>query len=100
MTNLRSILSSNIKNRRKNLGITQSILAERAGTSTHYIAQIEQQNKFPSSEMLERIAYALGIDSTELFYKGPFPLDEIKLFQEGVKTDFEKRMERLMRSNR
>ncbi|MDR2729300.1 MAG: hypothetical protein LBB81_00180 [Treponema sp.] len=60
---------------------------------------IEQQNKFSSAEMLERIAYAPGIDSPELFYKGPFPLEEIKLFQEGVKTDFEKRMERLMKSN-
>jgi transcriptional regulator with XRE-family HTH domain len=112
MTNLRFLLSKNIKKRRKILGISQALLAERADTSTHYIAQIEQQNRFPSSEMLERLAVALEIDSPELFSTGPFPFEAIQLeaiqqFQEGIKadverikTDVEKRLERLMKSRK
>jgi hypothetical protein len=42
-------------------------LAERVPTPTHYIGQIEVGNKFPSPEMLERIAAALEIDRPPLF---------------------------------
>jgi transcriptional regulator with XRE-family HTH domain len=100
MTNLRALLSHNIKKRREKLGISQAKLAEKADTSANYIAQIEQQNKFPSSEMLERIAVALEFDSPELFAVGPFSMDAIQQFQEGVKVDVEKRIERLMKSNK
>jgi transcriptional regulator with XRE-family HTH domain len=100
MTNLRFLLSSNIKKRRKVLGISQALLAEKVDTSTHYIAQIEQQNRFPSSEMLERIAAALEFDSFELFSVGPFPVEAIQQFQDGVQADVEKRLERLMKSKK
>jgi transcriptional regulator with XRE-family HTH domain len=100
MTNLRSLLSQNIKNRREKLGISQAKLAEKVNTSTNYIAQIEQQNKFPSSEMLERIAAALEFDSPELFSVGPFPAEAIHQFQEGVKADLDKRLEGLIKSNK
>ena len=106
MTNLRTLLSNNVKRRRKTLGISQAILAEKIGTSAHYIAQIEQENKFPSAEMLERIAAALEFDSAELFSKGPFPEEAIKQFHEGIKADIdaiynsiEERMEKLINSN-
>lgn len=99
-------MSDNIKKRRKFLGISQAILAEKVNTSTHYIAQIEQMNKFPSSEMLERIAKALEFDSPELFSVGPFSAEALKQFQEGVKADIntanssiEERVEKLMKSN-
>jgi transcriptional regulator with XRE-family HTH domain len=88
MTNLRALLANNIKQRRKILGISQAVLAEKVQTSTHYIAQIEQQNKFPSAEMLERIAFALEFDSTELFSIGKFPKEALKQFKEGVKALF------------
>jgi transcriptional regulator with XRE-family HTH domain len=100
MTNIRALLSHNIKKRREKLGISQSKLAEKVDTSTNYIAQIEQQNKFPSSEMLERIAAALEFDSAELFAVGPFSMEAIQQFQEGVKSDVEKRIERLMKSHK
>ncbi|MCL2244547.1 MAG: helix-turn-helix domain-containing protein [Treponema sp.] len=107
MTNLRALLSSNIKKRRSVLGISQAVLAQRVGTSTHYIAQIEQENKFPSAEMLERIAIGLEYDSIELFSIGPFPEEAIKQFLEGVKADFiatnysiERRIENLINSNK
>jgi len=98
MTNLRDLLSDNIKKRRERLGISQAQLAEKADTSANYIAQIEQQNKFPSVEMLERIAKALEFDSAELFYAGPYSAEAIKRFQEGLKADIEGRLDNLFRS--
>jgi transcriptional regulator with XRE-family HTH domain len=100
MTNLKALLSYNIKKRREKLGISQAKLAERVDTSTNYIAQIEQQIRFPSSEMLERLAIALEIDSPELFSTGPYPVEAIQQFHEGIKADVEKRIERLMKSNK
>jgi transcriptional regulator with XRE-family HTH domain len=53
MTSTKSLLSFNIKKRRLILRISQVALAEKVGTSTQYIGQ---KKKFPSSEMIERIA--------------------------------------------
>ena len=100
MTNLRALLSFNIKKRREKLGISQANLAEKVDTSTNYIAQIEQQIRFPSPEMLERLAAALEIDSPELFSSWPFPVEAIQQIHEGIKADVEKRIERLMKSNK
>jgi transcriptional regulator with XRE-family HTH domain len=89
MTSLRAILAYNIKERRRILGISQAQLAEKVATSTHYIGQIEQKNKFPSPEMLERIAAALEIDSPQLFSMTSYSDEAIKRFQNGVVTDLE-----------
>jgi transcriptional regulator with XRE-family HTH domain len=87
MTNLRALLAFNIKEKRQILSVSQEKLAEKVGTSTNYISQIEQQNKFPSPEMLERIANALEIDSPQLFSMESFSKDAIKRFQEEVMSD-------------
>jgi len=44
-------------------------LAEKVGISTQYIGTLEIKGKFPSSEMVHKLATALGIDPTELFSK-------------------------------
>ena len=67
MTNIREILAKNIKAYRNALGLSQAKLAEKVDTSTHYIGMIETKKNFPSPEMLERIAAALGIDTIDLF---------------------------------
>jgi len=67
MTNLRQLLGSNIKVYRNVCGISQSKLAEQVDTSTNYISAIEAGRRFPSVEMLEKIALALKIDTPELF---------------------------------
>ena len=87
MTSLRDLLAYNIKKRRRILGISQAKLAEKVSTSTHYIGQIEQKNKFPSPEMLERIASALEIDSPQLFSMESISDEAIKRFQAGVLLD-------------
>jgi len=76
MTSLRELLSFNMKVQRQVLGITQAKLAEKVDTSTHYIGMIESERKFPTPEMLERIAAALEIDSPALFSQRSYPGSE------------------------
>jgi transcriptional regulator with XRE-family HTH domain len=87
MTNLRDLLAYNMKARRRILGISQAKLAEKIPTSTHYIGQIEVKNKFPSPEMMERIASALEIDSPQLFSMDSFTDEAVRRFQDGILTD-------------
>jgi transcriptional regulator with XRE-family HTH domain len=87
MTNLRTLLAYNMKERRRILGLSQAKLAEKVSTSTHYIGQIEQENKFPSPEMLERLATALEIDTPQLFSMNSYTDEAVKRFQEGVLAD-------------
>ena len=67
MTNIRKLLATNIKTFRCELGLTQSKLAEKVDTATHYIAMIEGCKNFPSPEMIERIAAGLEKDPADLF---------------------------------
>ena len=90
MTSIRMCLSFNIKKRRNFLGISQVRLAEKVGTSTQYIVQIEQNKKFPSPEMLERIAEALEMDSPQLFSMETYSQDAIQKFREILKENLEK----------
>jgi transcriptional regulator with XRE-family HTH domain len=92
MTNLRDLLAYNIKERRRILGISQAQLAEKVSTSAHYISQIEQKNKFPSPEMLERISAALEIDSPQLFSMTSFTDEAMKRFQKDIMSDLETAM--------
>jgi transcriptional regulator with XRE-family HTH domain len=71
MTNIKKHLGSNIKNYRINNGISQAKLAEMADMAANYLGLIENGKKFPSSEMLERIASALGKDTIDLFMIEP-----------------------------
>ena len=90
MTNIRQILAINIKQNRLRLGISQARLAEKANASTQYIAMIEIERKFPSPEMLERIALALEIDTLELFTPPSLSTETLKNLQKAVITDLEK----------
>jgi transcriptional regulator with XRE-family HTH domain len=65
-----------MKVQRQILGISQAKLAEKVDTSTNYIALIESERRFPSPEMLERIAAALEIDSPALFSTKTYPKPE------------------------
>ena len=78
MRNIREILAKNMRENRQKLGITQAELAERAEISTNFVAMIELMHKFPSPEILEKIANALGIENAALFYS---PSSEEDTFQ-------------------
>jgi len=59
---------ANMKNRRKQAGLTQEKLAELCNTDPCYIRQIENGRRFPSVTYIERIASALNIAPYRLFY--------------------------------
>jgi transcriptional regulator with XRE-family HTH domain len=58
---------SNLKDFRKLLKMSQAKLAEICDSSQAYIAEIEVGKKFPSPDMIEKIASALEIESYRLF---------------------------------
>ena len=82
MTDLRKVLASNMKLYRKKLGISQAILAEKADITDNYIALIETGKRFPSVEILERIAMVLQRDTVELFS----PKQDDDKNKEAIKT--------------
>jgi transcriptional regulator with XRE-family HTH domain len=67
MTDIRELLAQNIKEYRKIRSLSQEMLAEKAETSTTNIGMIETAKRYPSPQMLAKIAEALGIDTPELF---------------------------------
>ena len=58
---------TNLKDYRKLLKISQAKLAEICDSSQAYIAEIEVGKKFPSPDMIEKIASALEVESYRLF---------------------------------
>ncbi|MDR1786705.1 MAG: helix-turn-helix transcriptional regulator [Spirochaetaceae bacterium] len=79
-----------MKERRRILGLSQSKLAERLNAAPTYIAMIEAKKKFPSVEMLERIAAALQVDSPELFSVQSYPSESAQELRRTLLSDFEK----------
>jgi transcriptional regulator with XRE-family HTH domain len=89
-----------MKAQRLILGITQAQLAERVNTSTHYIGMIETEKKFPTPEMLERIAAALEIEPPALFSTAACPQPEIKtlaMLQKQILSDISEAISILFR---
>lgn len=56
-------------------------------TSAHYIGMLETRAKYPSPEMVERVAAALGIDSTDLFRGDIDPGETVKHLRKAVLAD-------------
>jgi len=90
MTDLRQLLAFNLKQSRLKIGLTQARLAEKAEASTQYVAMIELGRKFPSLDLLERLAAALEIDNLDLFTPPPFPVENILKLQKTFMVDLEK----------
>jgi transcriptional regulator with XRE-family HTH domain len=65
---LQQVFMANMKNHRKQAGLTQEKLAELCNTDPCYIRQIEIGRRFPSITYIERIAAALNIAPYRLFY--------------------------------
>jgi transcriptional regulator with XRE-family HTH domain len=87
MTSIRDILAGNIKDNRRKCGFSQERLAERAGLSPQYIAMIELSRKFPTPDVLDRIAGALNIKTYELFAVEPSPEETINRLRQDIKSD-------------
>ena len=64
---LQETFISNLRKTRKERHITQEKLAELCNTDTAYIGQIETNRRFPSIQMIEKIASALQVEPYTLF---------------------------------
>lgn len=64
---VRKLLAQNIKIHRKELGITQSKLAELAEISEPYMNDIERCQTWVSDKTLAKLAWALNVELHELF---------------------------------
>jgi transcriptional regulator with XRE-family HTH domain len=64
---LKQIFIKNLKEFRKKEGISQMKLAEYCDTATSYIGDIEIGRRFPSMELIEKIADILRIEPYRFF---------------------------------
>ena len=93
MANIKEILARNLKKNRRKLGLTQPELAERAGLSTHYLGMVEIARNFPSADVLERLATALGIKSNELFSVSDHPERAMEQLQQAILNNLSQEIE-------
>ena len=61
------VLGERLKKARKDRGLTQEQLAERAGLSTRHIAKIEKGDVNPSFEVLSTLVKTLGVSFDAIF---------------------------------
>ncbi len=66
MGETRKYLAENLRLLRKKNAITQSVLAEKAGTSTNTISDIERERTWPTDETFEKIAAVFSLKVHEL----------------------------------
>ena len=66
-TDLRRILSKNIKSLRGQRSLSQIELAEKADISIPFLSNIERQNKWPHPDTLAKLAKALDVEVHMLF---------------------------------
>lgn len=66
MSRVKQLIGRNTRRTRKRLGLRQSEIAEGCGVSDGFISEIERGRKYPSAEVLECIAWALGLQPYQL----------------------------------
>src|SRR5215467_14973769 len=57
-----------IRERRRQLDLTQEEVARRIRTSTPYVGHLESGKRHPSDKIVTRLAEVLGLDRRELFF--------------------------------
>jgi transcriptional regulator with XRE-family HTH domain len=57
-----------IRERRRQLNLTQQEIARRIKTSTPYVGHLESGKRHPSDRVLSRLAEVLALDRRELFF--------------------------------
>jgi transcriptional regulator with XRE-family HTH domain len=72
-----------IRERRRQLDLTQHEVARRIKTSTPYVGHLEAGKRHPSDRVLVKLAEVLGLDQRELFFlANPGAVDMLKLHSE------------------
>jgi transcriptional regulator with XRE-family HTH domain len=87
---IRDILAHNIRENRRRCGFSQEKLAEKAGISKPFLAMIEVCRKFPTPDVLDRIACALGVRTHELFAVPPSPAEEMERLRQDIVRDIDR----------
>jgi transcriptional regulator with XRE-family HTH domain len=79
MASLREVFIRNLKEKRKKCRLSQAKLAELVDVSTHHLAMIELSRNFPTIDLVERLAAALGTEAYELFIDSASPPPTIEV---------------------
>lgn len=84
------LLGTNVRLHRKNIGFTQERLAELAGISVGFCAQIEGGSRLPSVPVLVRLASSLNVsvDTLVTSGEGQANLSDIENLLEGKSEKF------------
>jgi len=94
---LQEIIAGNIRRVRKEMGFTQAELAENAGISSGYMCDIERSRRWPSADIITRLAEVLKMDPFQLL----LPTEDspyfdrhrtLTSFSRQVKEAFEEKM--------
>lgn len=64
---IKALFGMRIKELRKNRGLSQEELAEKADVSSKYLSRIEMGQYFPSMDVLIKLADVLNVDIKDLF---------------------------------
>ena len=89
MVSIREILALNLKENRQRCGLTQEKLAEKAGISANYLSMVEVSKKFPTPEMLDRLAQALDIQTFQLFDPSATPEGALLHLEQAIVSNIE-----------
>jgi transcriptional regulator with XRE-family HTH domain len=94
-SDLRRILSKNLKLLRSQRSLSQMELAEKANISIPFLSNIERSNKWPYPDTLVKLAEALGVDVHTLFLenspsKPDFVQDILSQFKNDMSVSLHK----------
>jgi len=90
MLGIRQVLAQNLKKNRQKCDLTQEKLAEKAGISAHYLAMVEVEKKFPTPEMLDKLAEALNIETVQLFDVSSTPEGVLLQLEQSLISNIER----------
>ncbi|MBF6559156.1 MAG: helix-turn-helix transcriptional regulator [Candidatus Binataceae bacterium] len=75
-----------IRERRRQLDLTQQEVAHRIKTSTPYVGHLESGKRHPSDKVLSKLAEVLGLDRRDLFFlANPRAVELLRTPTEGGK---------------
>ncbi|MDR1324327.1 MAG: helix-turn-helix domain-containing protein [Candidatus Margulisbacteria bacterium] len=101
---LRETFIRNLRNARKESGLTQTKLADICNTATNYISEIELGKRFPSVEMIEKMAQALQVAPDLLFKNTKKPLKKTinkgaiyKILRDDIQRQLDRTAEKILR---
>jgi transcriptional regulator with XRE-family HTH domain len=67
---LRAMVATNLRVVRRQKGFTQEELADLAGVNRNYVGQIEREEKSPTVDVIEKLAFSLEI-APEVLFRNP-----------------------------